>query len=346
MNAPQRMASRLRARVWPCLLLILRGAVLASMCVYMSAAYAQPGKKDAAYPANPMRIVVPFTAGGSADIFARVIGAKMSEAWSQQVVIDNRAGSGGVIGTEIAAKATPDGYTLMMGITANIAINPALYKKLPYDPVRDFVPVTLVASAPYVLVVSPTFPARTAQEFLALARAKPGELNYASMGNGSAGHLTAELLAAMAGVKFVHVPYKAIGIVMTDLGSGQVQFHFLGMVSAQAQLKGGTLRALAVTGAKRSAMMADLPTLAEAGVPGYEVTGWYGVFAPAGTPRGIVLRLNAEIARILALPDVRQRLSAEGAELMVSTPDEFAAFIKREIAKWVKAVKISGATAD
>ena len=295
---------------------------------------------------NPIRIVVPFTAGGSADIFARIIGAKMSEAWSQQVVIDNRAGSGGVIGSEIAAKAAPDGYTLMMGITANIAINPALYKKLPYDPVRDFVPVTLVASAPYVMVVSPSLPARTAQELLALARAKPGELNYASMGNGSAGHLTAELLAAMAGIKLTHVPYKVIGTVLTDLGSGQVQIYFLGMLSAQAQLKSGKLRALAITGAKRSAMMPDLPTVAEAGVPGYEVTGWYGVFAPAGTPRTIVLRLNAEIARILNLPDVRQRLSAEGADLMVSTPEQFAAFIKSEIAKWAKAVKISGATAD
>ena len=312
-------------------------------------AFAQPGSKDAsisAYPSGPIRIIVPFTAGGSADIFARVIGAKMSEAWSQQVVIDNRAGSGGVIGSEIAAKATPDGYTLMMGITANIAINPALYKKLPYDPVRDFAPVTLVASAPYVLVVSPTLPATTAQEFLALAKARPGELNYASMGNGSAGHLTVELLTAMAGIKLTHIPYKAIGSVLTDLGSGQVQVFFLGMLSAQAQLKGGKLRALAVTGSKRSPMLPDLPTIAEAGVRGYEVTGWYGVFAPSGTPRRIVLRLNAEIARVLKLPDVSQRLTAEGAEIMVNTPEQFAAFIKAEMAKWSKAVKLSGATAD
>ena len=325
---------------------VLRGVAFALTCVSLSAACAQPGNKEAAYPVSPIRIVVPFTAGGSADIFARVIGAKMSEAWSQQVVIDNRAGSGGVIGSEIAAKAAPDGYTLMMGITANIAINPALYKKLPYDPVRDFVPVTLVASAPYVMVVSPSLPARTAQEFLALARARPGELNYASMGNGSAGHLTAELLAAMAGIKLTHVPYKVIGTVLTNLASGQVQIYFLGMLSAQAQLKSGKLRALAITGAKRSLMMPDLPTLAEAGVPGYEVTGWYGVFAPAHTPRRIVLRLNAEIARILNLHDVRQRLSAEGAELMASTPEQFGAFIKSELAKWSKAVKISGATAD
>lgn len=323
-----------------------RSIAFACLAMSLSAAFAQPRNRDAVYPSGPIRIVVPFTPGGSADIFARVIGARMSEAWSQQVVIDNRAGSGGVVGSEIAARAAPDGYTLMMGITANIAINPALYKKLPYDPVRDFAPVTLVASAPYVLVVSPSLPARTAQEFLALARSKPGELNYASMGSGSAGHLTAELLAAMAGVRFVHVPYKAIGTVMTDLGSGQVQFHFLGMVSAQPQLKGGKLRALAITGAKRSPMMPDLPTLAEAGVPGYEVTGWYGVFAPAKTPRAIVLRLNGEIARILALPDVRKRLSAEGAELMAGTPEQFAAFIKSELAKWAKAVKLSGATAD
>ena len=321
----------------------------AALCASLPMAFAQPGSKDAsnaAYPSAPIRIIVPFTAGGSADIFARVIGAKMSEAWSQQVVIDNRAGSGGVIGSEIAAKATPDGYTLMMGITANIAINPALYKKLPYDPVRDFAPVTLVASAPYVLVVSPTLAATTAQEFLALAKARPGELNYASMGNGSAGHLTVELLTAMAGIKLTHIPYKAIGSVLTDLGSGQVQVFFLGMLSAQAQLKGGKLRALAVTGSKRSPMLPDLPTIAEAGVRGYEVTGWYGVFAPSGTPRRIVLRLNAEIARVLKLPDVSQRLTAEGAEIMVNTPEQFAAFIKAEMAKWSKAVKLSGATAD
>ena len=239
----------------------LKGTV-AALCALQCLAHAQPGSRDAptaAYPSGPIRIVVPFTAGGSADIFARVIGAKMSEAWSQQVVIDNRAGSGGVIGSEIAAKATPDGYTLMMGITANIVINPALYKKLPYDPVRDFAPVTLVASAPYVLVVSPTLPATTAREFLALAKARPGELNYASMGNGSAGHLSVELLAAMAGIKLTNIPYKAIGSVLTDLGSGRVQVFFLGMISAQAQLRGGKLRALAVTGSKRSPMLPDLP---------------------------------------------------------------------------------------
>ncbi len=299
-----------------------------------------------AYPDKPIRIVVPFSAGGSADIFARAIGLKMTDAWNQQVVVDNRAGSGGVIGSEIAARAVPDGYTLMMGITANIAINPALYRKLPYDPVRDFAPVTLIAAAPYVMVAPPALPVKTAKDFIALAMAKPGQLNYASLGNGSAGHLTAELFASMAGIKLAHVPYKLVGSVLTDLMSGQVQLFFLGAVSAQAQIKGGRLRAIGVTGAKRSALLPDVPTVAESGVRGYEVTGWYGVFVPAGTPRPIVDQLNREIVRILKLPDVSERFSAEGAELIGNTPGEFAAYIKSEIAKWSKVVKLSGARED
>ncbi len=299
-----------------------------------------------AYPDKPIRIVVPFTPGGSADIFARAIGQKMSESWKQQVVIDNRAGSGGVIGSEIAAKSAPDGYTLMLGITANIAINPAVYKKLPYDPVRDFAPVTLVAAAPYVMVVPPSLPVKTAKDFIMLAAAKPGQLNYASLGNGSAGHLTAELFASMAGIRLAHVPYKLIGSVLTDLMSGQVQLFFLGVVSAQTQIKGGKLRAIGITGARRSAMLPDVPTVAESGVRGYEVTGWYGVFVPAGTPRPIVEQLNREIVRILKLPDVSERLSAEGAELIGDTPQQFAAYIGSEIVKWSKVVKLSGARED
>jgi tripartite-type tricarboxylate transporter receptor subunit TctC len=314
-----------------------------------SGAATQPAARNAASPAfpdKPIRIVVPFSAGGSADIFARAIGQKMTDAWSQQVVVDNRAGSGGVIGSEIAAKAAPDGYTLMMGITANIAINPALYRKLPYDPVRDFAPVTLVAAAPYVMVVPPSLPVRTAKDFIALAAAKPGQLNYASLGNGSAGHLTAELFASMAGIKLAHVPYKLVGSVLTDLMSGQVQLFFLGAVSAQAQIKGGRLRAIGVTGARRSALLPDVPTVAESGVRGYEVTGWYGVLVPAATPRPIVAQLNREIVRILKLPDVSERFAAEGAELVGNTPQEFAAYITSEIAKWSRVVKISGARED
>lgn len=321
------------------------GIALALACMSLSVTHAQSGK-DTAYPVNPIRILVPFTAGGSADIFARVIGAKMAEAWSQQVVIDNRAGSGGVIGTEIAAKAAPDGYTLMMGITANIAINPALYKKLPYDPVRDFVPVTLVASAPYVMVVSPSLPARTAQELIALARAKPGELNYASMGNGSAGHLTAELLAAMAGIKLTHVPYKVIGTVLTDLGSGQVQIYFLGMLSAQAQLKGGKLRALAITGGKRSAALPDVPTMAEAGVAGYEVYEWNAIFAPAGTPPAVAARLADAIARATQSQEFRDRVSSLGGELTGYGPTEAQRFVRGQTELWSAVVKAGNIKVD
>ncbi|MGH8619196.1 MAG: Bug family tripartite tricarboxylate transporter substrate binding protein [Burkholderiales bacterium] len=299
-----------------------------------------------AYPERPIRIVVPFSAGGSADVFARAIGNKMSEAWGQQVVIDNRAGSGGVIGTEIAAAAPRDGYTLMMGNTANMAINPALYRKLPFDVVRDFAPITLVAAAPYVMVVPTSLGVSNTREFLALARAKPGQMNYASLGNGSASHLTGELLQSMAGIKLVHVPYKTLGTVLTDLISGQVQLFFLGMVSAQSQIKGGRMRAIGVTGPKRSPAVPDLPTVAESGVPGYDVVAWYGLFAPTGTPRPIVLKVNAEVKRIVELPDLRDRLSAEGAEVTASTPEQFAAYLKTEMVKWARVVQASGARTE
>ncbi|MCE9639543.1 MAG: tripartite tricarboxylate transporter substrate binding protein [Betaproteobacteria bacterium] len=298
------------------------------------------------YPDRPIRVVVPFSAGGSADVFARAVGQKMSEAWGQQVVIDNRAGSGGVIGTEIAATAPRDGYTLMMGNTANIAINAALYKKLKVDTVRDFAPIALVASAPYVMVAPVSLGVTNAKDFIALAKTKPGQLNYASLGSGSASHLTAELLQSMAGIKMTHVPYKTLGTVLTDLIAGQVQLFYLGMVSAQSQIKGGRLRAIAVTGPKRSPATPDLPTVAESGVPGYDVVAWYGLFAPTGTPRPIIMRVHAETNRILALPDMRERLSAEGAEVGSGTPEQFAAYIKTEMTKWAGVVKLSGAHAD
>jgi tripartite-type tricarboxylate transporter receptor subunit TctC len=300
----------------------------------------------AAYPDRPVRIVVPFTAGGSADVFARAVGQKMSEAWGQQIVVDNRAGSGGVIGTEIAATAPRDGYTLMLGNTANIAINAALYKKLPVDTVRDFAPITLVATAPYVMVAPVSLGVANAREFIALAKTKPGQLNYASLGSGSASHLTAELLQAMAGIKLTHVPYKTLGTLLPDLISGQVQVYFIGLVSAQTQIKGGRLRAIGITGPKRSASMPEVPTVAESGVPGYDVVAWYGFFAPAGTPREIVMRVNAEVKRILGVPEMRERLSGEGAEVAASTPEEFAAYIKTEMVKWSRVVKLSGAHAD
>ena len=298
------------------------------------------------YPNRPVRVVVPFSAGGSADVFARVVGQKMSEAWGQQVVIDNRAGSGGVIGTEIAATAPRDGYTLMMGNTANIAINPALYKNLAVDTVRDFVPITLVATAPYVMVAPVSLGVPNVKEFIRVAKSKPGQLNYASLGSGSASHLAAELLQATAGIKLTHVPYKTLGTVLTDLISGQVQVFFLGMVSAQSQIKGGRLRAIGVTGPKRAVAMPDVQTVAEGGAAGYEVVAWYGLFAPAGVPRAIVRRINADVKRILELPEIRDRLTGEGAEVAASTPEQFAAYIKTEMSKWSRVVKLSGARAD
>ena len=323
--------------------------VAVALAAAASGAVAQPAGKSASpsdYPSRSIRFVVPFTPGGTVDILARVISPRLSEALGQQVVVDNRGGSAGVIGTEIAARSPPDGYTLMLGNTASIAINPGLYSKLPYDPVRDFAPVTLVALAPYVLVVPPSLPARSVKEMLALARARPGQLAYASTGNGSVGHLSGELLAFMAGVKLQHVPYKNIGQMMTELMSGQVQLLFLGVVSAGPYVRTGKLRALAMSGSKRSSMLPETPTVAESGVRDFEVTGWYGVFVPAGTPPQIVMRLNAEIVRIINGPEVRERLSSEGADLVGNTPGQFAAYVKSEVAKWAKVVKLSGARVD
>jgi len=314
---------------------------LAALLAPVSTAFPQT-----AYPARTIRFIVPFTPGGSADIFARPIAQKMSESMGQQVVVENRPGSGGLVGTEAAAKAAPDGHTLMMGLTANVAVNPALYTKLPYDPLRDFEAVTLVASAPYVLVVPPSMPAKDPKSLLALARAKPGELAYVSLGSGSMGHLTGELLASMAGVKLLHVPYKTLGQAMTDLIAGHVQLHFLGIASAQPHLRSGKLRGIAVSGAKRSPALPALPTVAESAVKGFDVTGWYGALVPSGTPPDVIARLNKEIVRALSLPDVKERLSGEGADLVGNSPREFDAFIRSELTRWAKVVKLSGAKAE
>jgi tripartite-type tricarboxylate transporter receptor subunit TctC len=297
------------------------------------------------YPARPIRVIVPYTAGGSADVFARAVGQKLSDLWGQQVVVDNRPGSGGIMGSEAAASAPRDGYTLMMGNTANIAINPALYKKLNFDTVRDFAPITLVATAPYVMVAPVSLNVADPKAFIALAKTKPGQLNYASLGSGSASHLSAELLQTLAGIKLVHVPYKTLGTVLPDLISGQVQVFFLGMVSAQSQVKGGRLRAIGVTGPKRSPAMPDVAALAEA-VPGFDVVSWYGLFAPNGTPRAIIVKVNADVKKVLALPEIRDRLAGEGAEVAPSTPEEFAQLIKSDMGKWSRVVKMSGAHAD
>jgi tripartite-type tricarboxylate transporter receptor subunit TctC len=304
-------------------------------------AYAQ------AYPSKPIRLVVPYPPGGPLDIMARAIGQKLTEAWGQPVVVDNRAGAGGNIGADLVAKSPADGYTLLMGAVATHAINPTLYGKLPYDPVRDFAPVALVAQVPNILVVNPSVPVKSVRELIDLARARPGYLNFASGSTGSTGHLAGELFNTMAGVQMVHIPYKGGAPAMADLLAGQVQLMFDNLANALPNVKAGRLRALAVTTLKRSPAMPDLPTVAESGLPGFDLTTWFGLMVPAGTPPEIVAKLNAEIVRALNTKDMRERLEKMGAEPPVNnTPDNFAAFIRSEAAKYAKVVKDSGARVD
>jgi tripartite-type tricarboxylate transporter receptor subunit TctC len=294
------------------------------------------------FPSKAIRIIVPASPGGAADILSRTIAQKLSDAWGQQVLVDNRTGAAGIIGTEAAAKAPNDGYTVMMGFAGAIAVNPSLYKILPYDSVKDFAPVSLVAMSPLMLVVHPAVPAQSVNELIALAKAKPGQLNFASTGSGSTQHLSAELFKSMADISMTHIPYKGSSLAYPDLLAGNVSLMFENMLSMLPNAKSGKVRALAVTGTKRSAAMLEVPTVAES-VPGFSAVGWYGVLAPAGTDAAIVSKLSTEINRILKLPEVNERLSSLGAEPAGSTPDEFAAHIRAEIAKWGKVVRDSGA---
>jgi tripartite-type tricarboxylate transporter receptor subunit TctC len=299
------------------------------------------------YPLKPIRLVVPYPAGGPLDIMARAIGQKLTEAWSQPVLVDNRAGAGGNIGADLVAKSPADGYTLLMGAVATHAINPTLYGKLPYDPVKDFAPVALVAQVPNILVVNPAVPAKSVRELIELARARPGYLNFGSGSTGSTGHLAGELFNTMAGVKMVHIPYKGGAPAMADLLAGQVQLMFDNLANALPNVKAGRLRALAVTTLARSPAMPELPTVAESGLPGFDLTTWFGVMVPAGTPPEIVAKLNAEIVRALNANDMRERLAKMGAEAPVNnTPDRFAAFIRTEAAKYAQVVKDSGAKVE
>jgi tripartite-type tricarboxylate transporter receptor subunit TctC len=298
------------------------------------------------YPSRPIRIIVPSTAGGSVDTLARTVGSNLSQRWGQQVVVDNRSGAGGVIGGEITAKAPPDGYTLIMATIAAMATNVSLAKKLPYDPVRDFAPITLVASQQIVLLVNPNVAARTTQELIQLAKAKPGQLTFASAGNGSGGHLSGELLKILAGIDLTHVPYKGIAPAIVDVISGQVTMTFASIISGTPHVKTGRLRALAVTGARRSAALPELPTMMEAGVRGYESSTWYGLLAPKATSRAIVTKLNREVVAIINLPEVKANLLAEGAEPVGNTPEQFGEFIKAEIAKWGKVIRTAGLRAE
>lgn len=298
------------------------------------------------YPSKPVRLVLPYPPGGGTDTIARPLAQRLSEHMGQQVVVENRGGAGGNIGMEAAARAAPDGYTIVMALTAQLAVNPSLYRKLPYDPIKDFAPITLFAEGPYILVVHPSLPVKSVKELIALARARPNEITVASSGNGSGGHLAAELLKSMTGIRMVHVPYKGGGPALVALLSGEIQVLFSTYASGRGHIESGRIRALAVSTAKRPAVIPDLPTVAEAGVPGYDSGVWYALLAPAGTPRAIVARLNTEIVRVLNEPQYRKMLFNAAITPIGSTPEALARYIRKETAKWAKVVEESGARID
>jgi len=301
----------------------------------------QPAQAQS-YPTKPVRLVIPYPPGGGTDTIMRPFVQYLSERLGQPVVIDNRGGAGGSMGMEAVARATPDGYTILAGLTAQLAVNPALYKKLPYDPIKDFAPITLFADGPYLLVVHPSLPVKSVKEFLELARKRPNEITYASSGNGSGGHLAAELLTNMTGIKMLHVPYKGGGPALTGLLTGEVQALFAPYASAQGHIKSGRIRALAVTTSRRPKAIPDIPTLAEAGVPGYDSGVWYSLLAPAGTPRAIIDRLHRETIAVLNNPEFAKLLMEQAIDPIGNTPEELAQYIKSEIDKWAKVVKEAG----
>ncbi|MDB5810758.1 MAG: hypothetical protein JWN94_2880 [Betaproteobacteria bacterium] len=319
-----------------------RSAVLAG-CVVLT--WHLPASAQQAYPAKPIRLILPFPPGGSTDIVARLVGQKLTESWGQPVLIENRPGAGGNVAAETAARAAADGYTLFQVNVAN-AIGATLYPKLGYDLVTSFTPVIQLATTPYVLLAHPAVPAKNAVELTALAKKRPGQLNYASAGGGSATHLSGELLKSLAGVDIVHVPYKGTGPAVTALLSGEVDLYFATVPAALPLVEAKKLRALGVTSARRTALMPEVPAIAEAGLKGYETSTWHGVLAPAATPHDVVVKLNAEIARILAQPAVKERFVGQGLDPVGGTPEQFGAYLKAEISKWAIVVKASGARAE
>jgi tripartite-type tricarboxylate transporter receptor subunit TctC len=314
-------------------------AILATMGAVVSAA-AQT------YPNRPITLVVPFPPGGSTTIVGRIVAEKMSENLGQQIVVDNRGGAGGTIGSRAVSKSTPDGYTLLLGYTGTLAIGPTLYPNAGYDPRKDFAPVGLIGDAPNSLVVHPSFPAKSVQELIAYAKANPGKVNYGSAGVGTVSHVSGEYFATAAGIKLTHVPYKGTGPALADLIGGHIPMAFAPIPATHSNIAGGTLRGLAVTSAKRSSLVPDLPTVAESGIPGFEASLFYGIVAPAGTPRPIVDRLNQALRAALANDEVRKRLIADGAEITPSTPEEYGAHIDRDEKRWSTVVKASGAKGE
>jgi len=304
------------------------------------------GASAQGFPSKQVRIIVPQAPGGASDALSRIIAAKLGEKWGQQVIVENRAGAGGNIGTAEAAKAPADGHTLLLGYIGTNAINPSLYRNLPWDPIRDFVPVATLAAVPFVVVVNPGLAVNTTQELIASARTASAKLTYSSAGNGSVNHLLGEMFNSAAGVKMMHIPYKGAGAALADLIGGQVQVSFTSMPSVIGHIKGGKLRAIAVTSRARSETLPELPTLAESGLPGFDVNPWFGLFAPAATPAAIVNQLNREINELLATADVRARFAGQGAVPLASSPAEFAALLKQDIEKWAVVVKDSGAKID
>jgi tripartite-type tricarboxylate transporter receptor subunit TctC len=322
------------------------GSAVFSFFLFCAALYIPARAQTAAYPSKPIRLIVGFVAGGGTDRISRVLSRKLSDSLGQQMIVDNRAGSAGLVGAVIAAKAPPDGYTLFVGSISALATNVSMYANLPYDPLRDFAPITLTMMSPYLLLVNPSMPAATLKEFIAVAKAAPGRLNCGSAGSGGGNHLAQEMFKFMAGIDIVHVPYKGGGDQLTALIAGQVQASFNLVPTALSQVRAGRVRALAVTSAQRIPIIGEVPTIAETGITGYEATSWQGVVAPTGTPRAIITRLYEEIARALRTPEVTEWLAAEGSTAGGNTPEAFAAHIKSEIAKWAKVVKLSGARVD
>ena len=330
-NAARKLVAAMRTKSWIFMLFLLCAA---------GSAHAQ------SYPTKPVRLIVPFAPGGGSDLVARTVAAKLTEALGQTVLVDNRAGAAGNIGTEIAGKAPPDGYVLLLGSAGPLTINPGLYAKLPFDPARDFAPVSLATIMPFLLAVHPALPVKSVKELIALAKARPDQLNYGSPGNGSTTHLANELLKSVTGMRIAHVPYKGVAPAATDLISGQIQMMSGDLSTLLPYQRSGRMRGLAVTGARRTALLPDMPTVAESEVPGYEASGWFGVLAPAGTPQAIVGRLNGAMVKGLAAGDARERLAAFGGDVAAGTPREFADHIRTETAKWGKVIKTIGLKAE